>query len=88
MLSLYSKMSRISKRFYRSDSVHNLSLLDRGETAASENKFVFEISHEAANKGDYLYLFVNLSVSTANHLFAKLPSRVRTSQLSCNIVSR
>lgn len=46
-----ANMSRISKRFYRSDSVHNLALLDRGESAALENRFVFEISHEAANKG-------------------------------------
>ena len=44
-------MSRISKRFFRSDSIYNLEFLDRGETASEENRWVFEISHEAANKG-------------------------------------
>lgn len=44
-------MSRISKRLYRVDSLHSLEFLDRGETAAVENRWVFEISHEAANKG-------------------------------------
>ncbi|XP_047737934.1 glycogen [starch] synthase [Hyalella azteca] len=48
-------MSRVSKRFYRSDSVHNLAFLDRGETAAAENRFIFEISHEAANKVGGIY---------------------------------
>ena len=45
-------MSRISKRFYRVDSIHGLDFLDRGETAGVENRWVFEISHEAANKGE------------------------------------
>ena len=44
-------MSRVSKRFYRLDNKSQLDLLDRGETAALENRWVFEISHEAAHKG-------------------------------------
>ena len=45
-------MSKATKRFYRSDSVYNLQL-DKGALAAEENRYVFEISHEAANKGGY-----------------------------------
>ena len=45
-------MSRVAKRFYRVDSLHGLENLDRGEAAADENRWVFEISHEAANKGE------------------------------------
>uniref|UniRef100_A0A2P2I2F4 Glycogen [starch] synthase n=1 Tax=Hirondellea gigas TaxID=1518452 RepID=A0A2P2I2F4_9CRUS len=48
-------MSRISRRFYRQDSISNLKLLDKGETALNENRFVFEISHEAANKVGGIY---------------------------------
>jgi len=48
-------MSRVSKRFYRSDSVHNLPAFDRGDSAIAENKYVFEISHEAANKVGGIY---------------------------------
>lgn len=44
-------MSRVAKRFYRVDSLHGLDNLDRGESASTENRWVFEISHEAANKG-------------------------------------
>ncbi|MPC32703.1 hypothetical protein E2C01_026028 [Portunus trituberculatus] len=43
-------MSRVAKRFYRVDSLHALDNLDRGESASEENRWVFEISHEAANK--------------------------------------
>lgn len=45
-------MSRVAKRFYRVDSLYSLDNLDRGETAGEENRWVFEISHEAANKGE------------------------------------
>lgn len=48
-------MSRVSKRFYRVDSIRNLENLDRGETAAQENRWVFEVSHEAANKVGGIY---------------------------------
>lgn len=44
-------MSRVAKRFYRVDSLHGLDNLDRGELASEENRWVFEVSHEAANKG-------------------------------------
>jgi len=48
--------SRVSKRFFRSDSVYNLiPHFDRGDSAASENKYVFEVSHEAANKVGGIY---------------------------------
>ncbi|CAL4209449.1 unnamed protein product [Meganyctiphanes norvegica] len=48
-------MSRGSKRFYRVDSVAGLDWLDKGETASQENRWVFEISHEAANKVGGIY---------------------------------
>ena len=50
------KMSRVSKRFYRLDQRTQVENLDRGETAAAENRWVFEVSHEAAHKGK-IYLF-------------------------------
>lgn len=46
-----STMSRVAKRFYRVDSLYSLENLDRGESAQEENRWVFEVSHEAANKG-------------------------------------
>lgn len=48
-------MSRLNKRFYRADSVNNLEYLDRGETASQENRWIFEVSHEAANKVGGIY---------------------------------
>lgn len=45
-------MSRVAKRFYRVDSLYSLENLDRGESAQDENRWVFEVSHEAANKGN------------------------------------
>jgi len=47
-----SRESRTSRRFYRVTSQHDLlNFLDRGETAAAENRWTFEIAWEAANKG-------------------------------------
>lgn len=43
--------SRLAKRFYRPEGVED-TVLDRGATAESENRFVFEISWEVVNKGN------------------------------------
>ncbi|XP_042224687.1 glycogen [starch] synthase-like [Homarus americanus] len=48
-------MSRVARRFYRVDSLHALDNLDKGESASVENRWVFEISHEAANKVGGIY---------------------------------
>ncbi|XP_050728294.1 glycogen [starch] synthase-like [Eriocheir sinensis] len=48
-------MSRVAKRFYRVDSLHGLDNLDKGELASEENRWVFEVSHEAANKVGGIY---------------------------------
>ncbi|XP_066964835.1 glycogen [starch] synthase isoform X2 [Macrobrachium rosenbergii] len=58
-------MSRVSKRFYRVDSIRNLELLDRGETAAQENRWVFEVSHEAANKVGGIYQVIRSKCSAS-----------------------
>ena len=41
---------KFNKRFYRSDSLHDL-FLDKGKEASETNQWLFEVSHEAANKG-------------------------------------
>ncbi|XP_076062252.1 glycogen [starch] synthase [Oratosquilla oratoria] len=48
-------MSRVSRRFYRIDSQFNLANLDKGESACEENRWVFEVSTEAANKVGGIY---------------------------------
>ncbi|XP_064080353.1 glycogen [starch] synthase-like [Macrobrachium nipponense] len=58
-------MSRVSKRFYRVDSIRNLEHLDRGETAAQENRWVFEVSHEAANKVGGIYQVIRSKCSAS-----------------------
>jgi hypothetical protein len=45
------KMSRLSKRFYRADSMKDLAFLDHGELARVQNHWVFEAAWEVANKG-------------------------------------
>lgn len=43
---------RASRRFYRMDSCHDLSVfMDRGHTAEQENRWNFECAWEVANKG-------------------------------------
>ena len=43
---------RVSRRFYRLDSTNDLlGNMDRGQTAQIENRWNFEVSWEAANKG-------------------------------------
>ncbi|KAK7075291.1 Glycogen [starch] synthase, liver [Halocaridina rubra] len=58
-------MSRVSKRFYRVDSMRNLELFDKGETAAQENRWIFEISHEAANKVGGIYQVIRSKCSAS-----------------------
>ncbi|XP_071542878.1 glycogen [starch] synthase [Panulirus ornatus] len=58
-------MSRVAKRFYRVDSLHGLDNLDRGESAAQENRWVFEISHEAANKVGGIYQVIRSKCSAS-----------------------
>ena len=43
--------TRASRRFYRLDG-YDQGIMDRGATAAEENRWVFEISWEVANKGE------------------------------------
>lgn len=43
---------RASRRFYRLDSTNDLlGNMDRGQSAQIENRWNFEVSWEAANKG-------------------------------------
>lgn len=58
-------MSRVAKRFYRVDSLHGLDNLDRGESASEENRWVFEISHEAANKVGGIYQVIRSKCSAS-----------------------
>ncbi|XP_045607778.1 glycogen [starch] synthase [Procambarus clarkii] len=58
-------MSRVSKRFYRVDSLHGLDNLDRGECASQENRWVFEVSHEAANKVGGIYQVIRSKCSAS-----------------------
>lgn len=58
-------MSRVAKRFYRVDSLHALDNLDRGESAFEENRWVFEISHEAANKVGGIYQVIRSKCSAS-----------------------
>lgn len=45
---------RASRRFYRVDSNYDLlRYLDRGEVAAYQNRWTFEVSWEVANKGEF-----------------------------------
>lgn len=43
---------RISRRFYRLENL-DANVLDQGQRADSENRFVFEVSWETCNKGRY-----------------------------------
>lgn len=44
-----------SKRFYRVDSNYDFTaFMDRGQTAAYENRWVFETAWEVCNKGLFL----------------------------------
>ncbi|CAG0889988.1 unnamed protein product [Darwinula stevensoni] len=45
----------MSKRFYRVDSMKDISFFDKGELARIQNAFVFEISWEVANKVGGIY---------------------------------
>lgn len=49
--------SKLSKRFYRPEGVED-TVLDRGATAESENRFVFEISWEVVNKVGGIYTVI------------------------------
>lgn len=54
-----------SRRFYRGESSSNLlALMDRGQQAEEENRWTFEIAWEAANKGEYVWLFFCLHNGT------------------------
>lgn len=45
---------KASRRFYRIDSAHDLSaVMDRGLSAAQNNRWTFEIAWEVANKGNH-----------------------------------
>lgn len=45
---------RASRRFYRVDSVHDFAnIMDRGETASYQNRWVFESAWEVCNKGQF-----------------------------------
>lgn len=57
---------RASKRFYRVDSNYDLlRFLDRGEVAAYQNRWTFEVAWEVANKGMEIF----------NHMF-KISSNI------------
>lgn len=44
---------RTSRRFYRVDSNYDLAkFLDRGEAAAYQNRWTFEVAWEVANKSE------------------------------------
>nr|XP_027230166.1 glycogen [starch] synthase-like isoform X1 [Penaeus vannamei] len=58
-------MSRVAKRFYRVDSLYSLENLDRGESAQEENRWVFEVSHEAANKVGGIYQVIRSKCSAS-----------------------
>ena len=46
---------RASRRFYRVESEASLvMLMDRGLSAAQQNRWIFEIAWEVANKGNLL----------------------------------
>ncbi|XP_071441109.1 glycogen [starch] synthase [Hetaerina americana] len=50
---------RMSRRFYRVDSAHDLiAFLDKGELASCENRWTFEIAWEAANKVGGIYTVI------------------------------
>lgn len=49
--------SRLAKRFYRPEGVED-SALDRGATAESENRWIFEISWEVVNKVGGIYTVI------------------------------
>jgi len=47
-----SSRERVSRRFYRAESQHDLlAFMDRGESAYEENRWVLEVAWEVANKG-------------------------------------
>ncbi|BES87990.1 Glycogen synthase [Nesidiocoris tenuis] len=51
--------NKASKRFYRVDSGHDLSkILDRGYSAANNNRWVFEAAWEVANKVGGIYTVI------------------------------
>ena len=42
---------KAARRFYRVDSAHDLQFLHSCESASAENRWIFEIAWEVANKG-------------------------------------
>lgn len=43
---------RANRRFYRVDSAHDFTaFMDKGQRAATQNRWTFEIAWEVANKG-------------------------------------
>lgn len=51
--------SKASRRFYRADSQHDLSVhLDHGESAIMENRWCLEVAWEAANKVGGIYTVI------------------------------
>lgn len=52
-----------SKRFYRVDSNYDFTaFMDRGQTAAYENRWVFETAWEVCNKGLLKYICNNIPI--------------------------
>ncbi|XP_063220132.1 glycogen [starch] synthase isoform X2 [Bacillus rossius redtenbacheri] len=49
---------RMSRRFYRVDSQSDLSFMDRGRLASSENRWIFEAAWEVANKVGGIYTVI------------------------------
>lgn len=46
--------SKSNRRFFRVDSGHDFSVfMDKGQRAASQNRWTFEIAWEVANKGKF-----------------------------------
>lgn len=45
--------ARMARRFYRLDGGENDNYFDKGAAAEAENRFVFEISWEVVNKGEF-----------------------------------
>lgn len=56
--------SKSNRRFYRVDSGHDFTqFMDRGQLAACQNRWTFEIAWEVANKGSLQLITFHLSYS-------------------------
>lgn len=81
-------LGRMNRKFFRVDSSHDLSALDRGARAADSNKWFFEVAWEVANKGKVTEILKRQNYHGPNKIihWRESGASSSTSLLMCKIV--